>query len=70
MAWCRSGHYLNQCWLVYRHIYVLLGLNELIDIQLLAVWGETPQGKTRHATSEWDHGYVMCKIGLVFYCFA
>ena len=32
--------------------------------------GETPQGKTQHATSEWDHGYVMCKIGLVFHCFA
>ena len=45
----------------------------LIDIPLLvdyAVWGETPEGKTRHATSEWDHGYVMCKIGLGFHCFA
>ena len=25
------------------------------------MWGETPQGKTLNAISEWDHGYVMCK---------
>ena len=31
MAWHWPGlkHYLNQCWLVYRCIYVSLGLNEL-----------------------------------------
>ena len=28
-----TSHYLNQCWLVYRHIYASLGLNELsVDV--------------------------------------
>ena len=72
MAWRRPGNRpLSEPMLVSLSTHICsLGLNELIDIQLLAVWGETPPGKTRHATSEWDDGYVMCKIGLVFHCFA
>ena len=28
MAWCRTGHYLNQWWLVYWYMYPSLSLNE------------------------------------------
>ena len=41
MAWRRPGasHYLNQCWLDYRCIYVSLGLNELIKFCIIVqIW--------------------------------
>ena len=43
MAW-RAGqaisHYLNQCWLVYWHIYASLGLNELMKLNSPKQWNE------------------------------
>ena len=30
-----TSHYLNQCWLVYRHIYASIGLNELKQFQVV-----------------------------------
>ena len=32
-----TSHYLNQCWLVYRHIYASLGLNELTHLFWMAI---------------------------------
>ena len=59
-----TSHYLNQWWLVYRHIYASLGLNEL---RYLKISNPKLHVKFTHLKSQWHLPMDWCKDLLGFH---